>query len=246
MLKNYLTIAWRHMVRYKGYAAINIIGLALGLVCCLFIWLWVQDERAVDNSHAAGSRLYLAYSTIISNGRVQGSYNTPVTYDYTANKPVFLTEDAGAVVPGVRHVVFYRKGYELPWGHPESFQAGDKIIRLNGSRATANFFKVFSFPLIEGRPETALSDAGSIAISRKMAIAFFGSPEKAIGRTLRYENRRNFSVTAVFEDIPAQSSLQFEFLLPWWSQGNGLAGLEYSTNNFDTFLELADNADTAA
>ena len=246
MIKNYLTVAWRHIVRYKGYAAINIIGLALGLVCCLFIWLWVQDERAVDNFHAQGQRLYSVYSTTVSNGRVDGSYNTPAIYDFTAQKTIFLAEDAATVVPGVRDVVFYRKGYVLPWGHPESFQAGEKIIRLNGSRATADFFKVFSFPLIEGKPENALSDISSIAISRKMSIAFFGSPEKAMGRTLRYENRVDFSVTGVFEDIPAQSSLQFEFLLPWKAQGNGLAGLEYSTGDFDTFMELADSADTAA
>jgi len=241
MLKNYWKTAWRHITRHRTYAAINIFGLALGLTCCLFILLWVRDEQAMDNFHTGGQRLYIAYTSVSSNGRIDGSYNTPVYYDYANKKRVFVLQDAASEIAGVRDVVLYEKGYVLPWGHPESFQWRDKIIRMSGSRATADFFNVFSFPLIEGRPETALADLHSIAISRKMAEVFFGSPGKAIGQTLRYENRLNFSVTAVFENIAAQSSLQFDFLLPWAAQETGL--LEYASGNFDTYLRLADNAD---
>ncbi len=240
MLRNYLKIAWRHMTRQKGHAAINIFGLSLGITCCLLIFLWVQDERAVDNFHANGKNLYVAYNAVSSNGKTEGSYNTFVGFDYAANHRTFLMEDVAHAVPGISHVVLYAKGYELPWGHPESFEVGEKVMRLSGSRATPDFFKVFSFPLLEGTPETALRDIHGIAISRRMAEDFFGSPEKAIGRIMRYENRTNFTVSGVFENVPAQSSLQFDFLLPWEAQNTRL--LEYSSNNFDTYVQLADKA----
>jgi len=71
---------------------------------------------------------------------------------------------------------------------------------------------------IQGNPESAIKDISSIAISRKMAGLFFGSPEKAMGKTIRYENVVDFMVTGVFENVPSNSSLQFDFLLPWEAQ----------------------------
>ena len=240
MLKNYWKIAWRNILRHKGYTAINVFGLALGITCCLFILLWVQDERAVDNFHPDGKDLYVAYATYVSHDKTEGTYNTPVGFDFAARRRVYCLGHAPQAVPGIRRVVLYAKGYELPWGHPESFQAGDKIIRLPGSRATSDFFQVFHYPLIEGTPATALADVHGIAISRRMAEAFFDSPQKAIGKVLRYENRVNFSVTGVFENVPPQSSMQFEFLLPWEAQEVRL--LEYSSNDFATYVQLADHA----
>ena len=88
----------------------------------------------------------------------------------------------------------------LPWGHPETIQVGEKIVKMNGSRAGADFFKMFSYPIIAGNAETALKDKGNMAISRHMAEIFFGSPANAIGKTFRYENKYNFMVSTVFED----------------------------------------------
>jgi ABC-type antimicrobial peptide transport system permease subunit len=150
-------------------------------------------------------------------------------------------QDLSASVPAVERVAIYEKGYELPWGHPESFRVGEKILRLKGSRADTNFLQVFSFPLVRGNAATALKDIHSIAISRKMAALFFASPAAAMGKTVRYENRQDFVVTAVFEDVPAQSSLQFDFLLPWDAQKQGL--LEYADNNFATYILLRPTAD---
>lgn len=125
----------------------------------------------------------------------------------------FLLEDVPQAVPDVQQVAFYATGYELPWGHPETFQVGGKKFKLEGSRASSNFFTLLSYPLLAGSAETALKDIHSVAVSRKMAVLFFGNPRQAIGKTLRYENKLDVLVTAVFDDVPARSSLKFDFLL---------------------------------
>ena len=86
-----------------------------------------------------------------------------------------------------------------------------------------------------------MSDPGNIALSRHAAEVFFGSPQNALGKTIRYENKYNFIVSSVFEDVPAKSSLQFDFLLSWELVRQGT--LEWSSNNYMTYIQLADNAD---
>lgn len=74
MLKNYILIAWRNITRHKLYAGINVFGLALGMTCCLFIYLWVQDEKSVDNFYTKEKNLYTVYKTVTGDGRVEGGY----------------------------------------------------------------------------------------------------------------------------------------------------------------------------
>lgn len=241
MIRNYLKIAWRNLLKSKSFSAINIGGLSLGMICCLFIALWVHDEKSVDNFHASGETLYAAYQTISTNGKVDGNYTTPVRVIDSSFS--FLLEDVSKAVPEVQQIAFYATGYELPWGHPETFQTGQKKFKLEGSRASSNFFTMLSYPLIAGSAETALKDIHSIAISRKMAEMFFKHPRYAVGKTLRYENRLDFMVTAVFENLPVQSSLTFDFLLNWEAQKKGK--LEWSSNDFRTFVRLSQRADQA-
>jgi len=238
MFKNFIKIAWRNITRHKIHATINVTGLALGITCCLFIFLWVQDEKSVDKFHVNEKNLYAVYQNITAGGKTNSTYTTP--FRYVDNKPGFLLEDVKSVVPGVKYAAFYATGYNLPWGHAETFQVGEKIIKLEGSRAGSDFFKLFSYPLIAGTAETALKDVNGIAISRKMAGFFFGSPEKAMGRTLRFENRANVIVTAVFENLPHESSLKFDYLFNWEAQKHLL---EWDSNDFATYIQLADNAD---
>ena len=239
MLKNYITIAWRNIVRHKLYAGINVFGLALGMTCCLFIFLWVGDEKRVDNFYTKENNLYTVYQTITADGRVEGDYNTPLRYGRLAN--IFLLDGVSEPVPEVKQIAYYATGYDLPWGHPETIQVGEKIIKLNGSRTSENFFQLFSFPLLEGKPETILKGVYNIAISRKTAELLFGSPHAAMGKTVRFENKFNLAVTGVFENLPSQSSFQFDFLLTWEAQKTHL--LEWAGNGFRTFMELSPGAD---
>jgi ABC-type antimicrobial peptide transport system permease subunit len=237
MLKSFFTTAWRNMMRHKTHTIINVAGLALGITCCLFIFLWVQDERQVDNFHPNGKNLYTVYQTFTVNGKVNSSYSSPLKF--VNNKSVFLMEDIKDAIPQIKYETFYATGYELPWGHPETFQVGEKIMKLEGSRASRDFFKIFNYPIIAGNSENALKDMSGIAISRKMAAMFFNSPEQAIGKSIRYENKYNFVVSAVFEDVPAQSSLRFDFLFNWDAHKKLL---DWATNNFQTYLQLSPTA----
>jgi putative ABC transport system permease protein len=243
MLKNYLKIAWRNITRNKVFSFINMLGLALGMTCCLFIFLWVKDEKSIDNFHKDGKDLYTVYQTITANGQIDGNYESPIRASQGNNMPVFLMEDLKDKVPEVRNVAFYATGYELPWGHPETLQVGEKIIKFNGSRAGEDFLKMFSYPVLAGDATNALETVNSVAISRKVAEIFFKTPQDAIGKTIRYENRADLplTVTAVFENIPKESSLQFDFLLSWQAQKSRL---EWASNTFQTYVQLASNANT--
>jgi putative ABC transport system permease protein len=243
MLRHYATVAFRNLIRQKTFSAINILGLALGMTCCLFIYLWVRDEKAVDNFHVHGNTLYNVYQTVSSGGQINGSYSTPIELIIQGNSPSTImsitAQDINQGVPEIKKICSYATGYELPWGHPETFQVGDKIQKFSGSRAGKDFFTMFSYPLVAGDAKAALHDISSIAISQKMAEFFFGIPQEAIGKSIRYENRIDFVVNAVFENVTPQSSLQFEFLINWGSQ---LKQLEWASPIILTTLQLEENA----
>jgi ABC-type antimicrobial peptide transport system permease subunit len=238
MLRNFLKTAWRNIVRHKGNTAINVIGLALGMTCCLFIFLWVKDEKSIDNFHLNGENIFTVYQTIKTNGKTDGNYRTPITVVDGHN--FMQMEGAKESIPEIKAEAYYATGYELPWGHLETIQVGEKKMKLEGSRAGQDFFKIFSYPLLQGNAETALKNMHGIAISRNMANIYFGSPGNAMGKSVRYENRLDFIVTAVFENLTKESSLHFDFLLNWEAQKNIL---EWSSPETRVHLLLAKNAD---
>jgi len=239
MIRNYLLIAWRNVIRHKTHTAINVIGLALGMTCCLFILLWVQDEKGIDNFHQNGKNLYVLYQTTTYNGGISGDYNMPLAFDKMKGR-IFLLEDVKNGISGVANTACYATGYDLPWGHPETLRVGEKIVKMNGSRVGIDFFTMFSYPIIAGNNAgTALKDQSNIVISRHTAEVFFGTPQNAIGKTIRYENAYNLIVSSVFEDLPSASSLKFDFVLSWEMQKR----IEWSSNDFRTYVQLADNAD---
>jgi len=203
MISNYFKIAWRNFIRNKAFSSINILGLALGMACSLLIILWVQDERNMDGFHANSKQLFQVYERNYFDGKVEASYPTQG----------LLAEELKRVIPEIQ----YASGLEAasPAGTLNNFEAGSKINKMNGAYAGADFFSMFSFPLLQGKAATALNTNEAIVISRNMAEQFFGSPEKAIGQSIRFENKDDLLVTAVFENTPANSSLQFDFLRSW-------------------------------
>ncbi len=199
MLKNYLLVALRNLWSNKTFSAINIIGLSLGLTCSLLILLWVLDERSMDSFHTNNPHLYTIIQRAYADDRMGIGYYTPGQ----------LGEELKKQIPEVQYAANYST-----WGNLSTFRVGDKIIKETGEYAGEDFFKLFSFPLIKGDKTTALSDISSIAISKKMAASLFGSPETAIGHTLRFENKQDFTVSAIF-DIPENSSMHFDYLINW-------------------------------
>ncbi|HET7896406.1 MAG TPA: ABC transporter permease, partial [Flavisolibacter sp.] len=187
------------MLRNKAFSFINIMGLALGMACSLLIFLWVRDEYGVDNFHRNGSQLYSVFERQYHDGIVDAGHSTPG----------LLAPELKKVYPEVQLAT------PFAWNELNTFEANQKIIKKSGNYAGADFFQMFSYALLKGTPAMALSSPVSIAISKTMADDFFGSPEKAYGKTLRYQNRKDLTVSAVFADVPENSSAKFDYLLNW-------------------------------
>ncbi len=230
MIKNYLKVAWRNLFRSKFFSTINILGLALGMVCSMLIMLWVQNELSVDAYHANGSRLYAIVERQYYDNKVMGQYSVPGV----------LGDELKKEIPEVEYAT------QLDNGERNTFQVGDKILKLDGAFASADIFKMFSYPLIEGSTQTALNNPSGIAISRKMAEEFFGSPHAAIGKSIRYENKQNFNITAVFENLPENTSIKFEYVINWYQylKENDWAK-QWGNNGPQAYVMLRPNANAA-
>jgi hypothetical protein len=175
MFKNYLKVAWRNLVRSKAFSALNILGLSLGLTCFMLIILWIQDERSIDAFHKNGKQLYQVYERWkYSDGKIDASYPTQG----------LLAEELKKAIPEIEYTT--STDYAAAPGTQSTFEADNKVIKNFGKFAGADFFRMFSFPLLQGTAATALNTAGCIALSRKMAGEFFGGPANAIGKTIRF------------------------------------------------------------
>ena len=230
MIRNFFKVAIRQLWKHKGYSFLNIFGLAMGMACSLLILLWIRDEKSVGNFHANSARLFSVYERQYYDGKIESGYFTPGV----------LPAEMKKVLPEVEMA----SGFN--WRDKTTWQVGDKILKEEGSAASPDFFRMFSFPLLQGKAPNALATPLSIAISRKMATDFFGSPEAAMGQTMRYENRKNFTVAAVFEDLPYNNPDQYDYLLSWdaWLEDNTWAR-EWGNNGPRTFLLLRADADPA-
>jgi putative ABC transport system permease protein len=227
MIKNYLKIAWRNLFRNKFFSAINILGLALGLACSLLILLWVQNELDMDGFHKNGPNLYTVYERQYYDNKVNGQYNTPGV----------LANEMKKDIPEIVNATGFG------FNNTNTFKVGNKIIKQDGSAADSDFFKMFSYTLLQGNAKTALNTPSSLAISHKMAENFFGSPQAAMGKTMKFENRKDFIVTAVFENTGNNSSWKFDFLTNWdaFLKDNAWAK-EWGNNGPGTYIQLRADA----
>ena len=231
MFKNYFKTAIRNLWKNKTFSSINIIGLALGLACSLVIILWVNDEYSIDAFHKNGSQLYSVYEKQFRDG-VASSFH---------GGPGVMADEMKRTLPEVQYAVNYA------WAELSTFEANGKIIKESGNHAGEDFFKMFSYPLLAGNVITALKDPSGIAISKKMAEDFFGSSAEAIGKTIRFQNSTNFKITAIFDNLPKNSTEQFDYVLTWqqFLAGNDWAK-DWTNNGPRTFLMLRQGTDAKA
>ena len=200
MLKNYGIIAFRNLLRQKGYSVLNILGLALGLACSFLITLWIQDELNYDGFHASGDQLYRVMRHVHSDGQITTSDR--VSWN---------------IANGLRE---YPEVKEVSVTYPTDLvmNSGELSVREAGIYATPDFFTMFTWHLVRGQSDEVLRDPASVVISVSLAEKYFGDEwrTQAIGKTIHDEigDLGNFTVTGVFEDIPRHSSLQFDFVLP--------------------------------
>jgi len=195
MITNYLKIAFRNMKRHKGYSFINIAGLAIGMAICILILLWVQDELNFDRFHENAENIYRVNMNDQNYGVVWPIVSIPVG-------PA-LKQEFPEVIDSVR-VSDFR---DLVTREEKKY---DEI----GAYVDPSFFEIFSFPFVKGDSKTALSAPFAIVISQEMAKKFFGT-EDPLGKNLKLNNALDFTVTGVIKDMPQNSHLHFDFLIPF-------------------------------
>jgi len=194
MLKNYIKVAFRHLMREKGYSFINITGLAVGMACFILIGLWSLDELSFDRFHHNKDRLYRLFNRFES-----GQYNPSITY---ALAPALKAER-----PEVE--AFSRV---WPWTYSLVKYGDTAFEEDNIHLADPDFFRMFTFPFVKGSPETALADRNSLVITESAAKRYFRGGD-ALGKTLYIALfDTDFMVTGVIRDIPSNSHLQFELM----------------------------------
>lgn len=233
MIRNYCRIAWRNIIRNKVFSIINILGLALGMTCSLLIALWIMDERNMDTFHENDEQLYSVFERQYHDGIIEGGHYTPG----------ILAEEMKIKFPEVEFATSM-----ISWDIGlSSFQMNEKLTKKNGNFGSPDFFTMFSYKIIAGDAKTPLDLPNNIAISRQMAVELFTSPESAIGKSLRYDDKKDVQVSAVFEDVPNKSSKKFDFILPWevFLEENSWAR-DWTNNGPSTILSLRKGTDVEA
>jgi len=197
MLKNYLLIAMRSLGKNLGYTAINIFGLAVGLASCLLVTLYVRFELSYENFHDNKESIYRYIPRGERDGEVRMQTMLPAGF--------------GPLIDDAFHEVEMFTRFSDVDERP-LFRRGDTFLDAKTlSVADKDFFKMFSFNLVQGDVNNVLSRPNTIVIAQSIAEKYF--PEgNAVGQTLRYDNAYDYEITGVFEDVPANSHLQFSYL----------------------------------
>lgn len=228
MIRNFITVAVRNFLRQKFYSFINIIGLASGLICCLFIYLWVEDEVNKNRFHRDSQKIFRVVSNLkLSNGET-------LTWDIT---PGPLAEDLRENSPEVEMAVrTMDQGAEL-------LRYQDKSFMERGYYADPDFFRLFSFEIIAGKPVMDSTSVSHISISSRLAKKLFGSDDDAVGRTIRVNDKNEYIVAAVFSDVSRHSSLRFDYILPFevFKKRRG-EGFTWGNYDHPLYVKLTDPA----
>lgn len=200
MFNNYLKVSYRSISRHKGYSFINVMGLAVGMTCCILILLWIQEELSFDRFHQNSGNLYrLVEELKWSDGRTEFYGVAPAPLAPALKEEFPEIAEATRFLPGRRVLVS---------SQTKKFY-GQKI-----AQADSAFLMMFTFPLIQGDPRTALLDPASILLTEEIAEKYFGR-KNPMGKNLEIENNGIYQVKGILKNIPANSHLQFDFLIPF-------------------------------
>jgi putative ABC transport system permease protein len=230
MIKNFFKIAYRNLVRSKGFSFLNITGLAIGMAAAILILLWIQNEVSVDRFHANTDRIYRVWNRVVEDGAIQCTSNVSAPTARAVEKDL----------PEVERAVRVKRAGDM------LFSVGDKKITTTGGIVDTGFLQTFSFPLLKGDPHTALNDMHSIILTEKTAKSIFGNDDP-MGKTILLDNKDNFTVSGVMKDLPNNTVFNFEFLLPWsYIKLDKKQDLGWNDNSTRTYVMLKQNASIAS
>lgn len=213
MLKNYFLVALRSLLRDKFYSSINILGLALGITCCLLIMIYVSDELSYDRMHIKADRIYRIneFMEDETGGERSSSLPFPVGPTLTSEYPSIIESQVRLF------------DYQSPTLLVENKQTNKAFNERRMFFADSTFFDVFDFKLIKGDKNTALDEPNDLLITETMAKKYFGNQDP-IGKILRFQNERDLIVKGILEDAPLNAHFQFDFIGSMGSVRQGFGG----------------------
>ena len=227
MLKNYLKIAFRNLMRNRGFSAINIIGLATGMASTVIILLWLYNEVSFDRYHSNKDYLYTVWNRSEFDGRLECWDNTPKILG-----PTLLEE-----YPEVVNMARQNSRWYVT-------RVGEKKASIQGLVTDPAFLFMFDFPLLQGDRNTVLRDVFSMVVTRKMALKMFGT-ENVLNKVVTIDND-NFIITGVLQDLPPNTAFQFDYILPWAYQERTLeVDSNWGNNSVRTFIQLKPGIDVS-
>lgn len=229
MIKNYFKIAWRNLKRNKAYAAINVIGLSLGIACSILIFVLVSFHFSFDDFHKNKDRIYRIV-TEIHNEEISHTPGVPPPFTKAFRSDFTFAEKTA------RAVTFWGELISIP-----SEKENKKFQEDNGITCVEpEFFDIFNFPLVQGNMKTALSEPNTAIITQKIAKKYFGT-EDAIGKIIRVDNKTDFKITGILKDLPLNtdrkqeiyvSNLSMKDLSPWIAKEDTWGGINSETHCF--------------
>ncbi len=228
MIRHNFLLTFRNFKRYKSTFLINLTGLSSGLACALLIFLWVQDERSVDKFHEHDAQLY----QILEQREQAGEL---VLFESTSGP---TAEALAAEMPEVAYATTaYNRSSSV-------LSVDDKDVQAKGQFVGNDFFRMFTFPLVQGDALSVLVDPSSIVVSEELAQRLFGTTEDVVGKTVERKADRSYQISGVFSDVPRSSSMQFDFVLPFAGyQSEHEWVTEWGNTSPATYVQLKPEAD---
>ena len=228
MFRNYIKIAFRNIWKKRGYSALNIFGLAIGITCASFIFLWVEDELSFDTSIQQKELVF----NVPTNQKYDGEWRT-----FFQATPGPLAAALKTEIPEIEKAARLRNEGFL-------FTAGDEAIKSDGAYADPDIFDILSLHFLQGNVEDAFQSKESIVITEKVAHLLFGTTTAVLGKTIQIDKATSFKVTGVIKDLPQNTTYTFSSLIPFenftdsreWTQG-------YGSFFTDAFVKLASGSD---
>jgi putative ABC transport system permease protein len=199
MIKNFIKTAWRNIKKHPGFSFINAGGLTLGIASCLLLLLYVSYHLSFDHQFKNLENVYMVENNQPGDGKI---------YTFSAT-PRLLSATIKNEIPGVvqtARVISYTAGGLITYNN-NSFKKA-------GLFAESGFLSMFSYHFIEGNPLKALTQPNSIVITKELAQTLFGNKD-AMNKTIIRNNKLPLIVTGVIDNVPANASFQFDFVIPW-------------------------------
>lgn len=228
MIKNYIKIAWRNLYKNKGFSLIHILGLTIGITVCMMIFIYIMNEFSMDNFHTKQKRIYRVMRNFkeLKQGvpYVSGPYAPALLNDFPAD---------------IKQAVRVNTSQGLISFNNKSFIEKKLYVTDPG------FFNLFSFKLIKGNAATVLKDPLSVVLSETTAKKYFGDIDNAMGKVLTLDKQQQFKVTGISKDVPSNSHLDFDLVIPITSYVNNPGFNVWINNNLFTYVLLDEHTNKA-